>query len=136
MEKLIEYYKSLGAPSDQSALISLLKQVQQENSGGIPQYLVAALAEGLCVKESYLLAVIRRIPSLRLADTHLLEICAGPNCGKHIALAAFAQKSGNRHITVKFVPCMRMCGKGPNIKWDGKLYHHATPELLQQLSKG
>lgn len=136
MEKLIEYYKSLGAPSDQSALISLLKEVQQENGGGVPQYLIAALAEGLCIKESYLLAIIRRIPSLRLADTHLLEICAGPNCGKHAAFAAFAQKLESKHITVKFVPCMRMCGKGPNIKWDGKLYHQATPELLQKLIKG
>ena len=135
MEKLIEYYKALGAPSDQSALISLLKEVQQKHGGGIPQYIISPLAESLSVKETYLLAIIRRIPSLRLANTHLLEICAGPNCGKHAALAAFAQKLESKHITVKFVPCLRMCGKGPNIKWDGKLYHQATQELLQQLTK-
>ena len=135
MEKLIEYYKALGAPSDQSALISLLKEVQQKHSGGIPQYIISPLAESLSVKETYLLAIIRRIPSLRLANTHLLEICAGPNCGKHATLAAFAQKLESKHITVKFVPCLRMCGKGPNIKWDGKLYHQATQELLQQLTK-
>ena len=28
---------------------------------------------------------------------------------------------------------MRMCGKGPNIRWDGTVYHRATPELLKDL---
>ena len=28
---------------------------------------------------------------------------------------------------------MRMCGKGPNLKWDGTLYHHADEALIQKL---
>ena len=137
LEEAISYYKKQGAPSDQSALVSLLREVQQENGGAIPRSALPALTEGLGVKESYLLAVICRIPSLRLSDMHTLELCAGPNCGKHAALAACAEKlCKGKNITLKFTPCMRMCGKGPNLKWDGKLYHKADEALLRSLIEG
>lgn len=119
MEEALTYYKKQGAPSDQSALISLLREIQQENGGSIPAGMVKTAAEYYGVKESFLLAVIRRIPSLRLSESHCLEVCAGPNCGRHAALADYAGKLRKKNVTVKFVPCMRMCGKGPNIRWDG-----------------
>jgi hypothetical protein len=28
---------------------------------------------------------------------------------------------------------MRLCGKGPNIRWDGTLYHGADEALLKML---
>ena len=133
LEEAIGYYGSLGAPRDQNALVNLLKEVQQEN-GSVPEWTVARIAEAYSVKGSLLLALIRRIPSLRLADTHTLELCAGPNCGRHKALAAAAEKLGGK-ITVKFVPCMRQCAKGPNLRWDGKLYHQADEELLKKLTE-
>lgn len=137
LEEAISYYKKQGAPSDQSALVSLLREVQQENGGAVPKSALPAMAEGLGVKESYLMAVIRRIPSLRLSDMHTLELCAGPNCGKHAALAASAEKlCKGKNITLKFTPCMRLCGKGPNLKWDGKLYHKADEALLRSLTEG
>ena len=134
LEEAVAYYKKQGAPSDQSALVSLLREVQQESSGAIPKSALPAMAEGLGVKESYLLAVIRRIPSLRLSDSHTLEMCGGPNCGKHAALAAAAEKlCKGKNVTLKFVPCMRLCGKGPNLKWDGTLYHKADEALIKRL---
>jgi NADH:ubiquinone oxidoreductase subunit E len=134
LEEAVAYYKKQGAPSDQSALVSLLREVQQENGGAIPKSALPALTEGLGVKESYLLAVIRRIPSLRLSDSHTLEMCGGPNCGKHAALAASAEKlCKGKNVTLKFVPCMRLCGKGPNLKWDGTLYHKADEALIKRL---
>ena len=134
LEEAVAYYKKQGAPSDQSALVSLLREVQQENGGAIPRSALPALTEGLGVKESYLLAVIRRIPSLRLSDMHTLELCGGPNCGKHAALAAAAEKlCKGKNVTLKFVPCMRLCGKGPNLKWDGTLYHKADEALIKRL---
>ena len=137
MEEAVSYYKKQGAPSDQSALVSLLRETQQEHGGAIPKSVLPTLAEGLGVKESYLLAVIRRIPSLRLSDMHTLELCAGPNCGKHAALAACAEKlCKGKSITLKFTPCMRLCGKGPNLKWDGKLYHKTDEALLRSLTEG
>ena len=134
LEEAVAYYKKQGAPSDQSALVSLLREVQQENGGAISKSALPALTEGLGVKESYLLAVIRRIPSLRLSDMHTLELCGGPNCGKHVALAAAAEKlCKGKNVTLKFVPCMRLCGKGPNLKWDGTLYHKADEALIKRL---
>ena len=134
LEEAVAYYKKQGAPADQSALVSLLREVQQENGGAIPRSALPALTEGLGVKESYLLAVIRRIPSLRLSDSHTLEMCGGPNCGKHVALAAAAEKlCKGKNVTLKFVPCMRLCGKGPNLKWDGTLYHKADEALIKRL---
>ena len=132
MVELIAYYKRMGAPGDQSMLIQLLKESQQEE-GGISAYSLAVLSEELKVKESFLLAVIRRIPSLRLSGIHRLELCAGPNCGKATALAAFAEKNKGSKVELKYVPCMRMCGKGPNLKFDGKLYHGADEVLLRRI---
>ena len=82
------------------------------------------------------MALIKRIPSLRLSDTHELVLCAGPNCSKRASLAAFVEKTYGRNpkkFTVKYGPCMRLCGKGPNIKWDGKLYHAADEALIRSL---
>ena len=136
MEETITYYIKQGAPLDQTALVGLFTEVQQEHGGGIPSYLLPSLAEALGTKESYLLAVIQRIPRLRLSDRHVLEVCAGPNCGKHTHLLALAEKiakeSGGR-IEVRTVACMRLCGKGPNVKWDGTLHHGVTEDMLRRL---
>lgn len=131
----IEYYHKMGAPNDQSALISLLKEVQAECGGSVPVYAVGVITERYGIRESLILAIIRRIPSLRLGDRHLLELCAGPNCGKHLELAEYAEKcmAEGGNFELKYVPCMRLCGKGPNLKWDGKLHHKADPALLDQL---
>lgn len=133
MEQILAYYRRQGAPGDQNALVQMLKEIQQEMGGGIPPACLPMVAEYYGISVSFLQAVIRRIPSLRLQDSHLLEICAGPNCGKHTALAAWAEKQNKRGLTVKFVGCMRLCGKGPNVRLDGRVYHGATVELLEQL---
>ena len=133
MKELLDYYRRQGAPGDQTALVNLLKELQQTH-GAVPKWAVGEIAESYKIKESFVLAVVKRIPSLRLQDTHLLQLCAGPNCGKHTALAAEAEKLCKlKGIELKYMGCQRMCGKGPNIKFDGKLYHKATVELLQEL---
>ena len=136
MEDLVVFYKKQGAPIDQTALVALLKEIQQANGGHIPLYLLAEVAERLNTKESFLQAVIRRIPSLRLGDASVVELCAGPNCGKHTQLAKAAEDLCKRAgATLKFAPCMRMCGKGPNLKYNGRLYHGADEALLRRLLK-
>ena len=135
MKEMLDYYRRQGAPGDQTALVGLLKELQQ-TYGAVPKWAVGEIAEEYKVKESFILAVVKRIPSLRLQDTHLLQLCAGPNCGKHTALAAEAEKLCKlKGVELKYMGCQRMCGKGPNIKFDGKLYHKATAELLQELMK-
>lgn len=138
LQEAISYFKTLGAPKDQSALISLLREVQQESQGSIPMAAVGEIAGSYGIRETYLLAVIKRIPSLRIKNEHCLELCAGQNCGKHTALAAYAEKlhtASGKKFTFKLVPCMRMCGRGPNLKWDGKVYHQADNALLKKLLK-
>lgn len=135
LKEAVAHYRSLGAPADQQALIGLLREIQREYSG-IPGACITAVAESYAIKEGILLALIRRIPSLRLAQGHLLELCAGPNCSKHTALAACAEKlAAQGKCTLKYVPCMRLCGKGPNIRWDGQLYHRADENLLRELAE-
>ena len=135
LEEAITYYRRLGAPADQAALVSLLSEIQTENNGGIPLSVIPVISQAYAVKEAFLLALIKRIPRLRLNNTHTLEMCAGPNCGKHTALTALGEKlAKERNFTLKYCGCMRMCGKGPNIKWDGKIYHNADEALLRRLT--
>ena len=136
MKEMLDYYRRQGAPGDQTALVGLLKELQQ-TYGAVPKWAVGEIAEEYKVKESFILAVVKRIPSLRLQNTHLLQLCAGPNCGKHTALAAEAEKLCKlKGVELKYMGCQRMCGKGPNIKFDGKLYHKATETLLRELLEG
>ena len=135
LKEAIGYYRSQGAPQDQNALKNLLSEVQREHGGAIPGYLLAEIAKELGAKESFLTAVVRRFPSLRLADVHVLEICAGPNCSRRGKLAELAEQYRGR-VEVKFVPCMRQCGKGPNLRFDGKLYNGADEQLLTGLMDG
>lgn len=135
LQEAMEYYRSQGAPGDQSALTGLLKEIQKEQ-GAVPMHMVTEIAQSYGIKAVLLLALIKRIPSLRLADTHCLEICCGPNCPKRRDLASFVEKTwGTKpgNFTVKHVPCMRQCGKGPNIRWDGTLYNGADEALLRKL---
>ena len=135
VKEILEYYRRQGAPADQTALVNLLKELQQ-TYGVVPKWAVGEIAEEYRIKESFILAVVKRIPSLRLQDAHLLQLCSGQNCGKHTALAAEAEKLCKlKSVEFKYMGCQRMCGKGPNIKFDGKLYHKATVELLQELLK-
>lgn len=133
LRETISYYQKQGAPKDQTALIQLLKEIQTMSGGSVPRVCIGEIMEAYGIPESLLLAVIRRIPSLRLSGSHCLELCAGETCGKHAALAKAAEALCDGTVTVKYTPCMRQCGKGPNIRWDGKLYSGASETLLRKL---
>lgn len=134
LAEAIAYYRAQGAPRDQNALISLLREIRQE-VGCIRQADIEQILSAYEMPRSVLMALIKRVPGLRVEDAHVLELCAGPNCGKHAQLIAFAQRQKFDTLTVKFVPCMRLCGKGPNIRFDGKMYHQADLPLLKKLLK-
>ena len=139
LREAAEYYRKQGAPGDQNALIAFLRETQQENGGSIPGDILPEAAELLSTRESLLLALIRRISSLRLGEGHCLELCAGPNCSRRAALAAYVEKTYGAEpaaFTVKYVSCMRMCGKGPNIRWDGRVYNGADESLIRRLVEG
>ena len=138
LEEALQYYKKQGAPGDQIACVNLLKEIQKEQ-GSIPGWMISQAAAAWNTKESLLLALVRRIPSLRLSDSHLLEVCAGPNCGKRTEIADFVEKTYGKKpagFTFRYCGCMRQCANGPNIRWDGKVYNAATPELVKKLIEG
>lgn len=137
LEEAISYYRQQGAPGDQTALLGLLREVQQECGGSLPQYTLPLIAQSYGLKEPFLNALIRRIPSIRLADTHCLELCGGESCARCAPLAELAtriQAADPEHITLRRTHCMRMCGKGPNLRWDGVLYQQADEALLRTLA--
>ncbi|MBQ4581716.1 MAG: NAD(P)H-dependent oxidoreductase subunit E [Oscillospiraceae bacterium] len=135
LHEAVEYYKRQGAPGNQQTLIALLREMQTENGGAVPVPLLQEAARLLGVKETFLRAIIRRIPGIHLAEGHVLELCGGPNCSRSRALAACAEALGKEHgFTVRYVPCMRLCGKGPNLRWDGTVYHKADEALLRKLA--
>ena len=138
LEEAVAYYRRQGAPGDQNALVNLLKEIQRENGGRLPACIMDTLAPMLGVKATFLTALIRRFPSLRLADSHTLEICCGPNCPRRADLRAFVEKTWGRNpvgFSLKSVPCMRLCGKGPNIRWDGTVYNRADEKLIRSLAE-
>ena len=135
LQEAAEFYRRQGAPGDQTALTELLREIQREYGGSIPVFALEEAARELDIKSSLLLALVRRKPSLRLSGRHLLEVCAGRNCGRHAALAAAAEKLASEKIQVRFMPCMRMCGKGPNIRWDGRVLSGADEALLHSLAE-
>ena len=134
LEEALEYYRRQGAPGDQNALIALLKEIQKEN-GSIPAETPAKIAEFYGIREPLVLALIRRIPRVRLSGGHCMELCAGPNCGKAAFLADYAAKIAPTDVAVRRTGCMRLCGKGPNLRWDGKVYHQVDKALIQRLMK-
>ena len=91
LTEALEYYRSQGAPGAQTALVELLREVQAENGGVIPDAALAEIAGAYGLRESFLTAVIRRYPSLRTQQApHRLEICGGPNCAKQASARLMA----------------------------------------------
>lgn len=136
LQEAVAYHRAQGAPGAHSAVVALLKEAQAACGGALSPALVGRLAQALEVKDSFLLAVVKRTPSLRLEGKHTLQLCAGPNCGKQRQLEALARQLADpQKVTVELVGCMRLCGKGPNLRYDGRLYHAADEELLRQLLK-
>ena len=132
-EEALSHYRNQGAPGDQTAVVQLLKEVQSRN-GSIPKWMLTRAAESWGCKESLFLAYIRRLPSLRLEDSHCLELCGGVNCSRKGDIEGFARNlCKQKGIEFRLAPCMRQCGKGPNLRFDGKLHTGITRQELENL---
>ena len=57
MKEMLDYYRRQGAPGDQTALVNLLKELQQ-TYGAVPKWAVTEIAEEYKIKESFILAVV------------------------------------------------------------------------------
>ena len=139
MEEALDYYRSQGAPADQNALKNLLQEVQEENGGAVPGWVLPRIAEAYGLKESFLRAIIARFPRLRLENSHCLELCGGGSCGRKGKLLDFVEKTYGAHpdaFSLRVVPCMHMCGQGPIVRWDGEVHCGADEALIRALAEG
>ena len=146
IHEAVEYYKGQDVPQNQFALVELLKEAQEHNGGVLTDCLIEDIAAVLNIKVTFLNAVIKRYPSLKTAQApHRLEVCGGKNCaanGSAALLQYIRQTHGveNGSISISggfsfaVCGCLKHCGKGPNIKWDGEIYNAATPELIKKLA--
>ena len=141
LQNLFEIYREQGVPQDQQMMIALLREVQEMTGGTLTEDVLRHVADAYGIKTSLLLALVRRVPGLRMAScAHRLEMCG--NCKQGAALRAWVEdtyrvKSGGSceqagfsyHVT----PCMKNCKNGPSVRWDGKLYSCADQKLLLSL---
>ena len=67
LQEAIEYYRKQGAPADQGALISLLREIQREN-GGISRGDIGIIAQTFSVKEKVILVIFSDL-------THIAATC-------------------------------------------------------------
>lgn len=138
----IEQYRSQGAPEDQQMLIALMRDAQQLDGGALRQETLDRISSELAVSGSILNAIIRRIPMLRMADApHRLDMCGG--CGgaqeliEEIRRVYQVDKDGvsaKGRFVLRVTGCLKRCGLGPAIRWDGKTYDEADVELIRQLA--
>ncbi len=145
LQEAIAYYGGQGAPGQQAALVALLREIQEENGGVLPEAALAEVAAAYRIKETFLTALVGRYPSLRPAGApHRLELCGGPNCARQgaAALRAWVEETWRVRpggiseaggFSYRVAGCMKHCGRGPNLRWDGQVYEGAGPELLERL---
>ncbi|MBR5302712.1 MAG: NAD(P)H-dependent oxidoreductase subunit E [Clostridia bacterium] len=144
IREIISYYAGQGAPQDQQMLIALLRETQEETGGVLSQAVIEEIAQALGMKPTMLLALIKRVPSLRIESAaHRLEICGTCRAGARLRddiERTYGVKSGavceaagfSYHVT----SCMKNCKNGPSIKWDGVLHSHADIGLVHALISG
>lgn len=142
LEDYIEQYRSQGAPEDQQMLIALMRDAQQIDGGALRQETLDRIASELSVPGSILNAIIRRIPMLRMADApHRLDMCGGCDGAQEliedIRRVYQVDKDGvsmKGRFVLRVTGCLKRCGLGPAIRWDGKTYDEADVELIRQLA--
>ena len=140
IREIIRYYREQGAPQDQQMLIALLREIQEESGGAIPQAALLQIAGAYEIRETMILALIRRISGLCTEDVpHRLEICGTCRAGAKLRNEierTYTVKSGGSStagFSYRVTPCMKNCKNGPSIRWDGKLYGNADMELIRTL---
>lgn len=138
----IEAAARRGAARDQVELVSLLRTAQAACGGVLYRDVVLEIAQALGLKVTFLEAVLKRYPSIRTDQApHVLTVCQGPNCARGGQLADFVRRTyqvepggvAGAGFRFQVSGCMKHCGSGPNVKWDGQVYHQMTPEALRRL---
>lgn len=119
---------------DQSALIAMLQQIQQE-AGYLPAYVLMRLSEGLGVSAARLQALSTFYKSFSLVPTgeHKVAVCTGTAChvrGGTQVLERLERELGiksggttpDRRYTLNSVRCLGCCSLAPVVRVGEKVY--------------
>lgn len=132
-----------GGGSSEAAKLAL--HFAQESFGYITKERKAQIAKALDIGLPTLSVFIKRIPSLKEADIkHHIVVCSGPRCDArnsiHVIKAVQdflglkpGQISKDHRFSLEAQNCMKHCGFGPNMKIDGVIYDHMTPEKVKEV---
>ena len=139
---LLSFYQGRGAASDHNELVSLLRETQTLYGGVIPQHALDEIARAFGFRETFLPAVLKRYPSIKTeAARHSLTVCQGPSCSRQRELLDFLTREygaapggvAAAGFRLQTGGCMKNCGKGPCVRWDGVVHTGMTPETLRAL---
>ena len=142
LDELMEAYRSRGAARDQNELVQMLREAQTLCGGVIPQKALEQIAQALEIKMTFIDAVLKRYTSIKVSSAqHLLTICGARKCIKGAQLADFIEREyrvrpggiSRAGFRYRVAGCMKACGKGPCIKWDGELYTNMTIDRLRHM---
>ncbi len=143
LTEIVTYYKQNGAPSDQSALLSCLREAQEACGGMLDSQAQQEIASLLGVKPNYLQAIAKRISDLKLSGAaHTLTVCTGTNCSRcGAALRRYLEEelgvqNGKPFLNGRWIyqtaGCQRACRTSPNVRIDGQLVTGMTLEALKK----
>ena len=145
LKEMIRDYRERGAARDQNELVQLLRETQALYDGIVPHKALEKIADKLDLKMTFLDALLKRYPSIKTETARrTLSVCGSKSCAKRSRLADFIEKeygvtpgeTAQAGFRYKVAGCMKKCGKGPCVKWDGELHTGMTEEKLIRLIEG
>ena len=146
IQEILDYYAGRRDKTDQTVLVELLREIQ-EVCGCVPPDVQHEAAVACGVPKSLIAGLVRRYPSLReAAYRHVITACTGRCClAKQggAVLEALRRELGvetdgisrNGSILLKTQICLKSCGTAPNLRIDGDLVPHVSPEQIPALLK-
>ena len=146
IQEILEYYAGRRDKTDQTVLVELLREIQ-EVCGCVPPDVQHEAAAACGVPQSLIAGLVRRYPSLReAAYRHVITACTGRCClGKQggAVLETLRRELGVENegisqdgsILLKTQICLKSCGTAPNLRIDGTLIPHVSPEQIPALLK-
>ena len=146
IQEILDYYAGRRDKTDQTVLVELLREIQ-EVCGCVPPDVQHEAAAACGVPQSLIAGLVRRYPSLReAAYRHVITACTGRCClGKQggAVLEALRRELGVENegisqdgsILLKTQICLKSCGTAPNLRIDGTLIPHVSPEQIPALLK-
>ena len=120
-----------------------MMQAIQAIEGFVSDESVSYLSEKLGLDKSFIYSTASFYEFFRFEKKgkYIFTVCDGTTCYSHKSLeiidALYKElgitKENNTTadglITVETVPCLGACGRGPNMKLNGHIFTHMTPEL-------